>query len=489
MIRRIDPLLPLVLVAGLVVYLPQGFDGYLTRDLGLYAYAGQQFADGVLPYLGVMNRAGPLAHVLPGVGVLLGDLLPGDPTGFADVVAMRVLFLGFALGCLVAAYLLGRRVFDSRAAGLLSATTLLVLHGFIEYATHGPREKTPMVLFTYLALLAVAHRRWATAGVLVSLATLTWQPVLVLGLAAAVAGVLLLDPGRRLAGLVRVAVGGLVPLGITVLVYAAAGELPAFLDGFVLANAQHTTQTSFLLYPLATWQGLVEGFGWTTGLLLVGAVAFLALGVRAAQRLRQRHGPDAGTADRVVVALAAGHLAGLVWSLFVFNGWGDAFFLMPTITLGVGGGLALLLARPARPHVATAGAALVAAGGVVAAVQHSTSTDEDQLRDQDAAVAAALDGLPPEASVLSIEAPQPLVLAQLTNPSRHQMFLGGLDGYVDEEWPGGMDGYADWVAEEAPTVLALQEEAPAPLAEVIEQDYRHVGEAPGWSWYVHESVP
>ena len=51
----------------MVVYTLRGFHGVLTRDLGVYSYAGQQVADGVPPYLGSLNRAGPLAHVLPGL--------------------------------------------------------------------------------------------------------------------------------------------------------------------------------------------------------------------------------------------------------------------------------------------------------------------------------------------------------------------------------------------------------------------------------------
>ena len=70
-LRAIDPLVPVVAGVSLVVYVLHGFHGMLTRDLSIYSYAGQQVADGVPPYLGVLNRAGPLAHVLPGVGALV----------------------------------------------------------------------------------------------------------------------------------------------------------------------------------------------------------------------------------------------------------------------------------------------------------------------------------------------------------------------------------------------------------------------------------
>ncbi len=90
-LRGIDPLVPAVAVVSLVVYVLHGFHGMLTRDLGIYSYAGQQVADGVPPYLGVLNRAGPLAHVLPGVGALVARL-----GGLDDVITMLVIFMMMA---------------------------------------------------------------------------------------------------------------------------------------------------------------------------------------------------------------------------------------------------------------------------------------------------------------------------------------------------------------------------------------------------------
>src|SRR5688500_7315722 len=165
--RAIATLVPVVAGVPLVVYVLHGFQGRLTRYLGIYSYAGQQVADGVPPYLGVLNRAGPLAHVLPGVGALVARV-----GGFDDLVTMRVFFMLLATAAVCVCYLLGRDLFDSRAAGLVSAGALLSFHGFIEYASNGPREKTPMTLFVLAALWAVVHRRWFAAGVLTSLATL-----------------------------------------------------------------------------------------------------------------------------------------------------------------------------------------------------------------------------------------------------------------------------------------------------------------------------
>ena len=43
----------------------------------------------------------------------------------------------------------------------------------------------------------------------------------------------------------------------------------------------------------------------------------------------------------------------------------------------------------------------------------------------------------------SVEAPQPLVLSGRTNPFQHQMFDFGIDGYVDDTWPGGLTGLGE----------------------------------------------
>ena len=199
-LRAIDPLVPVVAGASLVVYVLHGFHGMLTRDLGIYSYAGQQVADGVPPYLGVLNRAGPLAHVLPGVGVLVARL-----GGLDDVITMRVIFMLMATAAVCVAYLLGRDLFRSRGAGLVTASAMLAVHGFIQYASNGPREKTPMTLFVIGALWAVTHRRWFTAGVLTSLATLCLQTAFFSTFTAVAVGALLLATGGRIRALVRIA--------------------------------------------------------------------------------------------------------------------------------------------------------------------------------------------------------------------------------------------------------------------------------------------
>ncbi len=139
--RRIDPLGPLMAVAALVVCIVQGFDSILTRDLALYSYGAQQTVEGVPPYVSVLNRAGPLAHLVPAIGVAAARVV-----GMDDILAMRLLMLLISVACVWLLYLLARDLFNSRLAGVASATALLTFAGFVTYAVGGPREKTTLML-------------------------------------------------------------------------------------------------------------------------------------------------------------------------------------------------------------------------------------------------------------------------------------------------------------------------------------------------------
>src|SRR5665809_49213 len=184
-VRRLAWWGPTLALVGIGIFLLHGFGGLLTRDLALYAYSGQQFAEGVPPYVAVLNRAGPLAHMVPGLGAMIARALGTD-----DLLTMRVLMMVLSAVAVWLTYLLGRDAFRSRLAGIAAAVTLLTFQGFVTYATGGPREKTTMMLLVVCALLAVVHCRWAWAGAAVALATLTWQPAFFVGTTAAVVTVL-----------------------------------------------------------------------------------------------------------------------------------------------------------------------------------------------------------------------------------------------------------------------------------------------------------
>jgi hypothetical protein len=479
--RSFDPFLLLVPVVAAVTYALHGFDGSLTRDLALYTYAGQQTADGVPPYEGVLNRAGPLAHAIPGVGVLLARLLGTD-----DVVTTRVLFLLIATACTTAVYLLGRDLFRQRAPGLVAAAVFLGWHGFIQYAADGPREKTPMVLFITLALWAMTHRRWFTAGVCTSLATLCLQIALFPTLAAVAVAALATSAGwrGRAASLARIALGGALPVAACTVWFAMAGSLRQSVDAFLLINARYTTANPPLSEFATVRADALSAYGPVWICLLGLGVALLWVQTVAAlvPAVRRR--------EPTVVLLAAlgvGVAVGLVWDLRDYDSWADLFPLLPFASVGVAS-VVPLLGRVARTQVVRI-VALVAAGvAVVASVHWSTTTGNDVLDEQRQATRAVFGALPADATLTSIEAPIPLVLTGRTNPTEHQMFRAGLQDYVDDTWPGGLDGFARDLVDQRPTLIAMGTTTYNYWRDAIGPDYVCVGAAPGWSWWADRDL-
>jgi hypothetical protein len=477
-----DLLVPAVAAVAVLTYALHGFHGSLTRDLSLYSYAGQQVADGVPPYLGVLNRAGPLAHVLPGVGVLVARL-----GGFDDVVTMRVLFLFLATACTTAVYVLARDLFRQRTAGVVAAAVFLGFHGFIQYASDGPREKTPMTLFVVLALWAVVHRRWATAGVFVSLATLCLQISFFPAVAATVVGTLVLERGSRLRALARVALGGLVPVALFAVWFALAGSLGPSVEAFFLINARYTTPDPALTELPYIRDDAIQAYGgvWVT-LFLLGIVLLVAGAVRAT-RPASREEPGV----RVTAALAAGVVVGLLWDLRDYDSWADLFPLLPFGAVGVASLVPLVTGRVTSRGLRTATVAATAVGTaalVVASVQWSVTTRTDALDAERRAVDAVVGALPAGAALASIEAPQPLVFTGQTNPSRHQMFRGGLQTYVDDTWPGGLRGFVRDLVDAHPAVISMGPATYDYWRTAIAPQYVCVGNAPGWSWWADRSL-
>ena len=476
--HRIDLLGPTLALASGVVYALHGFGHYLSRDLGLYAYAGQQFADGALPYEGVINRSGPFSHMVPGLGVWAGRVV-----GVDDLLAMRALFLVLSMICVWLAYVLGRDLLGSRLTGVTVAIALLFVDGFTQYASGGPREKTTLMLFLLAALIALTRGRLGWAGIYVSLATLTWQPVFFVGLVTCLVGLFALQKGRRLGALVRFLVGGAVPLGIFLVWYAALGHLQDFLDCFVLIHVHYTEQEGFQSESEVIWEEVQRAYGPSLWMLIGGGILLLVSSVRILLSAERRNDPD----RRLLVACGAGLVVGFLWSLRAFNGWPDAFFVLPMCLLGVGE-LARAVAKRVPGRVAVALVAVWTVAATASAVSFSVTERSDVLAEQQASVDAVLGVVGDDVEITSIEAPQPLVLTGKTNWSRHQMFSLGLEDYVDDTWPGGLDGMAAMIKRDAPTLIALGTLNPTWLRPVLDEDYWKVTTIPGWTWYVDKSV-
>ena len=476
--RRLDPWGPLFALAGTVVFLLHGFGGTLTRDLALYAYSGQQFAEGEPPYVSVLNRVGPLAHMVPGAGAAIARVIGTD-----DLLTQRVLMMVLSVAAVWLMYVVGRDTFESRLAGAATATSLLLLHGFVIYATGGPREKTTMMLLVVCTMLAVTHRRWAWAGASVALATLTWQPVFVAGAAMTVAAMLAL-PWRRIPGAVlRFVVGGMVPTALMCGYFLAVGAFREFLDGFYLINAEYTDQSGLREFLGSELQEVVDAFGWSLWVLLAGLAASMLL---AMLRIR---GFDRTDASQVaVVAFGVATLASILWCFRVFNGWADAVFVFPMAAAGLGG-LVLLIARRLPSNAVVPAVATYTVLGLVAAGTNAVTTRHDELEPLRDVTEALLAAGGPDAQVQSIGAPQPLVFGNLRNPIRDQMFIAGLQEYLDENRPGGRRAIGEQIGEDEPTFVTMDHPTWYWWATpTLDEEYVELGRTQLVTWYAHRSL-
>lgn len=476
--RRIDPPAIATAVAALAIYLLHGFDGPLPKDPGLYALSATTVADGNLPYVEVFNRAGPLAHAIPAIGVAAARTLGTDP-----LLAMRVEFLLLSVATVTMVFIVGRHHWDT-GTGLVAASTMASFAGFTTYATGGPREKTAMVLFLVSAIWAAGRRRWAWSGCLVSLATLTWQPAFFSGVAAAAALIVSLDreiqPSipvtRRLTWLLRFCLGGLGPLAVTLAVYALGGRLRTFIDCFVLVNARYTSQTGPFDKPFT--KTLLMGFSYSAGLIGLGLV-----GIAVAAVVAHRRRDDGGAA--MTYTLLAGAIGATVWTLRAFDAWPDLLVVLPFAAWGTAL-LVRLVAPPGRRSLrAVVSLVVVVLAG--AAAWHSWATRSTGLEDQRASVAAVLSPLPSDATVLTIGAPQAAFLAGQPGPGRYLLTGNGIDQYLEATYAGGVEGYVEWLGSQQATVVAVTGQ-PSWFHSVLQADYRFVGQGPGWRWYVNRQL-
>ncbi len=475
--QTLDPV-----AAGLValgVYALHGFQSSLDRDQATFVYGGQQLLHGTPPYRGIFNSVGPLGDMIAGLGILLGR-----PLGLDDLTGARVLYLLVSAACVAVLSVLAREAFASRAAGLLAPAVFLTFASFLKLATAGPREKTAMVLFLEIVLLLLLRRRWLAAGVFTALATSVWQPVL-LPAAAAAAAAILTAAEPRLRAVARYVVGGLVPTAVLAGYFAVEGALKVAWWGFVVVNVGYTTQPTIL----DSWGLVTADYRWSLAPVLLGWVAALGLAARAVLRSGQRGGaPEVDAVDRNLLVLGSGTLASGLWSCYAINGGADLFVVLPFAALGVAGVL-LALGRRVSPE----NARRLCAAGVTVAVAcagvEAVTTRDHRLpaeRREDARMIAAV---PPGSSVLSVYAPEVLVLLHRRNTSPWQLSNAAISSFLDDHLTGGLGGYADRISRLRPALIVVGRRATDEwLAPVLERQYTRVGRGDHWTWYASNTL-
>src|SRR4051794_221630 len=207
------------LVIAIVLFTRFSLGDNFWRDEAIYAYGGQQLADGVPVYSGIFDPKPPLPTFLNALGVLSARAVDKN-----DLTAMRAEFFVFALLAVVAVYVLGLGLWRSPLAALAGAGTVASFQGFAQDALGGPGPKTPGILLMAVSLALLVRRRWFLAGIAGSLAFLDWQPLGICA-AAAVVGALLVSEESRLRRALIALAGVAIPLAATVVFLLIDGGL------------------------------------------------------------------------------------------------------------------------------------------------------------------------------------------------------------------------------------------------------------------------
>src|SRR3954447_16156407 len=198
----------LALLVGGLLFTRFSIYGNLWRDEAIYAYGGQQLADGVPVYLGIFDPKPPLPTFLTAIGAIAGQVVGKD-----ELVMMRAEFFVFALLAVVAVYWLGLRLWKSPLAALAGAVVFASFKGFAMDAFPGPDAKTPGIFLAVLSLGLLVRRKWFLAALAGSLAFLDWQPLGVYAAAAVIAAVLASTPEEaRWKRGARALAGAVIPL-------------------------------------------------------------------------------------------------------------------------------------------------------------------------------------------------------------------------------------------------------------------------------------
>lgn len=470
----------LVLFLAAAVYFRHSFEGALSRDNAIYLYSGQRMAEGIPPYVSIFDHKGPLAPMLVGVGVMISKYL-----GATDITAVRALF--FLIGCLavVATYLLGNSLFKSQRAGLFTSLTFLGFFGFARYAVSSPEAKTPMVLFEVLCLLFASQRRWFLAGLCGSLAALVWQPMAVFSLVALVLAATQKETSRLVASLRAVAGAGL-PVVATGTYFYFQGALGELVNGSILFNARYLDREQLLSTAefFAPVKAIFQGYDTILIPIVVGAmlvavvIGLVTLG--SLHLLRRSYSGPSGNPMRKG-ALAPIFLSlpfPVLWSLVDFQGYPDFYVFIPYIAVGFGGFLGFVVGRmgaknsvllPGGTRLLTVGlSAVLTAVAVLGSLVvvdpargvSSLDTEErppgpNDLDYQEQAASKVQERFGKDAKVVSIGAPQLLVLLHKTNPNPYAFIIRGIDDQIAVETPGGFEGWIDDLETYDPDVIAF----------------------------------
>jgi hypothetical protein len=450
----------LALLIAVVLFLQFSIDDVLKRDEAIYAYGGQQLAEGVAPYASVFDPKTPLATGFAALATIAGRAVGAD-SGAADVHAMRILFFAFAVGTVLAIYLLGLQLWASALAALAGAVTFMSFKGFALDAIGGPNAKTPGIFFAVLSMALLVGRRWFWGAFAGTLAFLVWQPLGIYMAIALVAAPLVSEPGLRRQAFLRALAGVAIPLAVTALAFAAAGALSKLFEAafdFPLTGVIRAKQT--LLDRLRLIHRVVDhGYSHTYWLLWGGLLVLFTLAV--VRVVRSRSDLRAAVRDPLILVVMGTAIPLAAFSAKDFQGYPDVYPALPYAALGVGGAVAFLAARITRPawRRAAAAACLVAVAALAVA-SWSWFGDESAppnggLAAQRASAAVVQRVLRPSEAFYALGDPAPLVVTRRRNPRRFVYLSSGVAIWDIRRTPGGFEGWKRRLLAARPGVVMI----------------------------------
>jgi hypothetical protein len=467
-----------------MVYALHGFENFLDYDNAIYAYGAQQALAGIPPYKSVFNITGPLAYLLPVPGVALARAV-----GIEDLTGIRVFFLAISALVVGGLYVLARDLFKSRATGVAAAAAFLTFYTFLHNATAGPREKTPMLLFVVVALISAVRRRWFLAGVAGALAPLVWQPSGLVPVAILIAAATSVSGRQRWRAIGGVMLGGALPAAAITVYFVLKSALPDFVDGALLVNLRYTTTSSesFLERFWRILHVVHDGDGWSAWIIATGLVAMAGVLLWRIHAVADWRGL---LHDRFAVILIA-FLPCVAWTSYDFQGPPDLFILLPFAALGIGS-LVYSVEQLMGASFSRAAAVLVTTGSIVLASWTAVHRSNQGLLHQHRSVVQMLAEVPPDAQMMSLGAPQPLVLAGRRNPNPYVILGRGLAEHLHATWPGGMEGFLHDLDSHPPELIAFGPYVWGTRSEMLTRwmydNYVEWGSASEWTWFVHRSI-
>jgi hypothetical protein len=455
----------IVLVVSALAYAQTGFwNQPSVGDRANWDYFAQVISRGGVPYRDVVNIKSPLSAYIGAAAIVAAR-----PFGLRDVYAIRVTYLLLAALTVAFTFLVTLDYLGSRRVALLASIMMLSFGAFARLNGGGVQQKTPMVLFGLITLLAILKDRPFAAGIFGMLSALSWQPGLLFVGVAGLAFSRYLTSWRDMK-VVKLLAGAAIPLAIQLGYFWAVGALNDFYLWNIHFNA--TVYGPGQARPLAGFLGrlakMMAGTYHSERFYFYLAVPGIAIAARQTfTRARQagaRSFPETAPWHALIIA----PVAYFIFCIIDIQGGADLIPLLPFVAALAAAALvfaveqAARLAQTWRPGLnrlqsETAGISFLLVLAFVFSLSELLIRERDfpTLADQDAGVKEIMSYLAPGDKIFVHGNVEILVLSGLTNASKYFLLDRGKDGYLDQVEEGGFGGWLDRLKAERPKVVAL----------------------------------